>query len=942
MYEGPVPWKVGAWKEMRDSGIRVRHGRGWGGAVPSVPHSLVGRAPEQATISDLLDRAVDGGGALVIRGTPGVGKSALLEWAATTAGDKFRVLRAAGSVTEFGLPYAALHQVIRPVLGQRNRLTPNYRLALEIAFGRTSGASPDLYTVAMAVLELLAEVSADRPVLLLADDAQWMDLASQQVLAFLARRVAADRIVLLATHRDTESGLLPDAAIGSVEIGPLDDDAAAALLDGVAGGLDPGVRSQLLAAACGNPLALLELPRAVGAYWGVHADRLPLTARLEGSFLARIGEFDAASTTVLEVAALSDADDLAEIVAAAELLSPRDARPSLDPAVSAGLLVVDGGSVRFRHPLIRSAVLQRLGPDRRRACHAALARVMVDRAERSVWHRAGAALWPDAALAAELERHADQAIGRGAPANAVPALERAAQLSVERGDKAARTYRGAALAYTVGQFETGERLRRHHADLVESGHDGLRHEWLNELADGDRGGEQRIHTLLEFAERATAIGDGTLATDLLRSAALRCWNLSPGRPVGRQVIATADRLAVTDPATRAQLLAYGSPFDSDGTIRSLIAGIPAAGRDATTTYRLAHAAACAGASDVSEGLLTEAADRIRSEGRLHTLGRTLSLLAWSAMRRGSWSHAVVAAEESARLCAETRQPFWEAASLVAHAMVAAFRGDFGHAEELVAGADRLNPRRFATIEAVALLARAAVASGQGRYELAFSCLTRLHDPAGSAYHPAHALWSLGSMAEAAAACGQVGAARSLIEKLPADVRATTSPTGRMNLGFARAVLAPDDESETAFAAALSADMTMWPYERYRLFLAYGTSLRRRRRVRESRDLLRQARDGFDGLGAHPLADRARTELRAAGERSDSPATDVWETLSPQEVQIASMVAQGMTNRDIAKSLFISHRTVGSHLYRMFPKLGIASRSDLQRLAAEHDRGNAVI
>ncbi|MBO3737625.1 helix-turn-helix transcriptional regulator [Actinoplanes flavus] len=896
-----------------------------------VQRSLVGRAPEQATIGGLLDRAADGGAALVIRGAPGVGKSALLEWAAATAGEKFQLLRAAGSVTEFGLPYAALHQVMRPVLGHRNRLAPKYRLALDVAFGRTSGAPPEQSTVAMAALDLLAEAAADRPILLLADDAQWMDVASQQTLAFLARRVTADRIVLLATHRDTEPGLLLDAAVPAVEIGPLDARSAADLLDGAAGALDPGVRARVLDAARGNPLALLELPRAAGLYPGAGAGRIALTARLEYSFLARTGELDAPTTTVLEVAALSDADDVAEIVTAAEFLASPGAPPSLDPAVAAGLIVVDGASVRFRHPLIRSAILQRLGPDRRRACHAALARALSGQPERSVWHRAGAALRPDAALAAELEQHADRAIRRGAQAFAVRALERAAQLSDDRRDRAARTYRAAALAYTAGQPKSGERLRRHHRDLIDGGHDELRHEWLNELADSDHGGEQRIHTLLGHAERATATGDHTLATDFLRAAALRCWNLSPGRPVGREVIAVAERLGVTDIATRAQLLAYGSPFDSDGTIRALIAQVPPAGRDAATTYRLAHAAACAGASDVSEGLLTEAADRIRSEGHLHTLGRTLSLLAWSALRRGSWSHAVAAAEESTRLCAETRQPFWEAASLVAHAMVAAFRGDFTGAENLVVAADRLNPRRFATIDAVAQLARAAVAFGQGRYEQAFTCLAQLHDPGGSAYHPAHALWSLAGLAEAAVACGREDAARTLIARLPAEVRATTSPTGRMNLTFAEAVLTD------SFTTAMAADMTMWPYERYRLSFAYGMSLRRRRRVRESRDHLRTARDGFDSIGAHPLADRARTELRAAGERSDSPVTDVWDSLSPQEIQIASMVARGMTNRDIAKSLFISHRTVGSHLYRMFPKLGITSRGELQRMAAEHER-----
>lgn len=894
---------------------------------------LVGRAPEQAVIGKLLDGVGEEGAALVIRGTPGVGKSALLEWAAMTAGDRFRVLRTVGSVTEFGLPYAALYQVMRSVLGHRNRLTANHRLALDVAFGRMSGASPDLYKVAMAALELLAEVAVERPVLLVADDAQWMDPASQQALAFVARRVAADRIILLATHRENESGLLLDAAIPSMTIDPLDTESAATLLDGVAGALDPGTRSRLLDAACGNPLALLELPRTVGVHSGAHSDRLLLTARLESSFLARIGEFDAATTTVLEVAALSDSDDVAEIVAAAEQLSGRDITHALDPAVSAGLVVVDGAAVRFRHPLIRSAILQRLGPDRRRACHAALARVLPDRPERSVWHRAAAALRPDAALAAELERQADQAIKRGAPTNAVRTLERAAQLSAASGDKAGRTYRAAVLAYAVGQPENGERLRRHYRDLVDSEHDGLRYEWLNELADGDSGGEPRINLLIDLAGTATAIGDDTLATDFLRTSALRCWNLFPGRPVGKQVIAAADRLTVADIPTRAQLLAYGSPFDSDGTVRALIAQVPAATQDATTTYRLAHAAACAGAFDVSERLLTEAAERLRSEGQLHTLGRALSLLAWSAMRRGFWSHAVAAAEESARLCAETRQPFWEAASLVAHATVAAFRGDFAFAEDLIVRADRVNPRRFATIGAVVLLARAATASGQGRYELAYASLAQLHDPANAAYHPAHALWSLASLAEAAVACGEVAAARSLIDRLPAEVRETTSPTGRMNLSVARAVL---DESEPSFAEAIAIDMTMWPYERHRLLLAYGKSLRRRRRVRESRDYLRAARDGFDGLGARPLAERARAELRAAGERSDSPAADIWDSLSAQELQIASMVAQGLTNRDIAKGLFISHRTVGSHLYRMFPKLGITSRGELQRMAAEHE------
>jgi DNA-binding CsgD family transcriptional regulator len=811
-------------------------------------------------------------------------------------------------------------------------LTSHYQLTLEVAFGQALGASPDPVTVGMAALELLAEAAVERPVLVLADDVQWMDPASQQALAFVARRIADDRVIVLMTLRDSEPGSFGDETIRFLDLAPLDAESSEQLLDGVSHGLDPNSRQLLLDAACGNPLALLELPRAVGSSASAGTGSLSLTARLERSFLARVGEFDLVTQTVLEVASLSDAEDVGEIVAAVELLTGLPS--SLDPAVTAGLIIVEGASVRFRHPLIRSAVLQRVGLDRRRETHAALAQVLREWPERSVWHSAAAALRPDAALAARLELHAEQAIKRGSPVHAVLALERAAQLSTGHRTQAERTYRAAELAYAAGRPEVGERLRERYRDLAAGEHELLRFEWLNELSDGDHGGERRIISLVDVAGRATAIGDTELAADFLRASALRCWNLLPGSPVGREVIAAADGLAVCDLTTRAQLLAYGSPFDSDAMVRALIVEAQASARDTVTTYRLAHAAACAGAFDLSDGLLREAAEQLRVEGQLFTLGRALSLLAWTALRRGHWSHSVAAAAESARLCAETRQPFWEASSLVAHALVAAFQGDFSAAEGLLADAARMDPRRFATITAITVITRAAIASGQGRHDQAFTLLARLHDPADDAYHPAHALWSLASMAEAAAACGETGAARLLLAGMRSDVLGTTSPTGRMNLAFARAVLATDDV-EARFAEALDLDMTTWPYERYRLLFAYGKVLRRSRRVRESREYLRRARDGFDGLSARPLAERARNELRAAGERSGSRAADAWDSLSPQEIQIALMVAQGLSNRDIAKALFISHRTVGSHLYRMFPKLGITSRGELQRLAAEH-------
>jgi hypothetical protein len=259
--------------------------------------------------------------ALVIRGTPGAGKSALLEWAAATAGDRFQAVRAAGSAAEFGLPFATLHQIVRPVLSYSLRLPRHRREALDVAFGKESDSPPDLFSVAMAALDLFAEAAARKPVLVLADDVHWMDPSSQQALAFVGRRISADRVVLLATHRDGQEGPLADQVFASIDLAPLDRASAVEILDRVASGLDARTRT-LIQVADGNPLALLELPRTVTTVGdAIDADRLPLTRRLERSFAARIGDLDATTRAALNLAALNDSGDLAEIIAATELVA---------------------------------------------------------------------------------------------------------------------------------------------------------------------------------------------------------------------------------------------------------------------------------------------------------------------------------------------------------------------------------------------------------------------------------------------------------------------------------------------------------------------------------------------------------------------------------------------------------------------------------------------
>jgi DNA-binding CsgD family transcriptional regulator len=661
-------------------------------------------------------------------------------------------------------------------------------------------------------------------------------------------------------------------------------------------------------------------------------------SRLDRSFAARIGDLDATTRTALNLAALNDSGDIAEIIAATELLVGTATPAVFDPATSAGLISVEGTAVRFEHPLIRSSIYQRLSPTTQQAGHKALARVLHGSPERALWHWAAAALQPDSALAAGLEQSADRSLQRGATSNAVYALERSAQLSVESVDRRRRIFRAAALGYAAGRTAQADRLRSSYRALMGDDADRLRYEWLCELASTNRGGEQRVSVLIELADQAHAVNDDNLAVQFLGAAALRCWNFCPDRPVGKSVIAAADRLAVADAPARAALLAYGAPLESADEVLEIITSVKTFDRGATTTYQLGHAAACVGAFDVSEALLAQAVDTLRSEGRLHTLGIALVLLSWSALRLGRWSTAVSAAEEGGRLCAETDQPFWHACALAAHAAVAAQRGDFATANDLIQVAEQVaSAHHFAAADAVILFARATMASGQGQYERAFAHLARLHDPSDSAHHPIHGLWSLASLAEAAAMCGEIDAARRILTALRPDVRVTRSPAGQVNLTYARAVLAVENEIETRLREAIRSDMATWPIERNRLLLTYGTWLRRRRRARESRDYLREARDGFERLGARPWAERAREELRAAGERSNLPVADAWEALSPQEIQIASMVIQGLTNREVGERLFISHRTVGSHLYRMFPKLGISSRSELLRLAAERER-----
>jgi predicted ATPase len=373
---------------------------------------LLGRAQEQSLLTSLLDGVGERGQVLVLRGEPGIGKSRLLSVAARTARDRgMRVLTATGVQSEAHLPFAGLHQLLRPVRERAVELPPIQRNALDAAFGLMGEVAPEHYRIAMASLDLVSEVANDAPLLLVVEDAHWLDRPTAGVLAFVARRIESDPVVLLAAARDGYPSALADAGLPERRLAGLDDTTAAALVDAVAPGLPLAARNRVLREAAGNPLALLELPAAIAQPGGRESlpGGLPLTERLERAFAGRVSDLPEATRLVLLVAALSDEEDVREILQAAGAVAgaPLDL-DALEPAAEAALIDLDVSSIRFRHPLVRSAVRQSAGVQQRRRVHEALAAALDADPDRRVWHRAALMSGMHEELASELQGMSDR------------------------------------------------------------------------------------------------------------------------------------------------------------------------------------------------------------------------------------------------------------------------------------------------------------------------------------------------------------------------------------------------------------------------------------------------------------------------------------------------------------------------------------------------------
>ena len=903
-----------------------------------MPPGLLGRERELAAIDELLDHVDDQGGSLLVRGEAGLGKSALLDEAARRARDfGMTVLRTAGVPSERQMAFAGLHRLLQPDFARIADLPGPQRDALSSAFGLDNEAAPDLFLIALAALDLLAETAANNPLLLLVEDAHWLDAATSEALAFVARRLEAEPIVLLFALRDGYANRLEQARLPELRLRGLDEIDSERLLDSVSAGLAPETRRMLLEVAEGNPLALVELPRAVGAEevdLPSFMAPLPLTERLERAFSERVSVLPGPTRSLLLVAALDEGGGLDEILAAATAIEGRPVTAGeLTPAEAAGLVAVADG-VRFRHPLVRAAVYGGALASSRQAAHAALADAHAADPDRGVWHRAASRAGPDDQVASELEAAAARATRRGAPAVSAAALERAAQMTAAPSRRGNLLVRAAETEFELGRSEVAHRLLEQARPLELGRHDRARLTFLLEAsADDGWSGPARVASFAEIANEMTSVDEPELALKSLLTAAVGCWWGNPTQETRDLVVAAAERIPVPDdnPALLA-VLACADPLKRGALVIDRISRMtPDPTADPSSMHLVGTAATAVLAFDLSLGFLNVAVDGLRVQGRLGLLAQALVSQSWAALHLGKESVAISAADEAARMARETGQARWAWAAQLAQATVLAERGNFDEADALVIEAEAaLMPMGAQAMLALVQFARGRRAISHLGYSEGLNQLRRILDPSDVAFHPFVGAWALPDLVDAAAHSGRRDDAAMYLEQLESLATRTASPFLRAMVAFARPLVASDQDAEELFSTALGADLVNLPCYQSRLQLAYGVWLRRRRRVAQSRVPLRAARDSFDALAFHSLAESARSELRASGEASVRRSPDARDRLTPQELQIAQLAAAGLSNREIGEKLYLSHRTVGSHLYRMFPKLGITSRSQLAR------------
>jgi DNA-binding CsgD family transcriptional regulator len=901
---------------------------------------LHGRDTERARLAALLDGARAGtAGALLLRGEPGMGKSALLQ-DLVEAADGVQVLRAQGLESEAPLAFAGLHQLLRPLLPLLDSVPAPQARALRIAFGQQDGPAEEPFLVALATLAMLSEAAEARPVLCLVDDAHWLDAASADALLFVARRLQADPVAMIFAVRDGDGRAFPADGVPTLVLTGLQPPAARRLLAEHAGTPLPGpVAEALLAHTGGNPLALVELPAALTAAQLAGAAPIPeqlrLTDRVQRVFLDRCRRLPAQIQALLLVAAADDSGRLAVVRQAAGLLGIDPA--ALPEAERAGLLSTDRDTIVVRHPLVRSGVYQAATGHERRAAHRALAESLREDPDRQAWHQAAAADGPDPGVVAALERAAARAERRGGYVAAAAAYERAAELSTGEQPRAGLLFAAARTAWAAGQ---AGRART----LAETARTGAENPLLR--GDIDRllgrieinvGSAAKAYRI--FTGAARAVDDPGRALELWVAATLtRLFDADTsagpgGDPIPGQAIRSDPDDAARTRCLRLLLAAAtaGAAEDWAAALDSLSAAVDASAavEDPDVLANLGNTALHLGDDRAHRSCFTRMLAGGRDRGAGMVVLYALPRLAFADLLSGDWSQVRSAADEAFTLSADIGQRALGAAPLAWLSLLAALQGGTDY-DDLRARLDDLIGKHHLGVltDAVHDLSRWAAgvrAANDGDPFGALAQLSRLRVPALARMAALDRL-------EAAVRAGELDLARSWLEELAGFARTARWPWALATVEHGRALLAEPAEAAALFDRSLSHHAQAGrPHDRARTQLAYGQLLRRSQRRADARPHLRSALATFGELNAQPLLAVAGEELRATGETARKRDPSTLTLLTPMEAQIAQLVAHGMSNKQVAAQCWISPRTVAFHLRNVFAKTGVSSRGELSQL-----------
>ena len=901
---------------------------------------LLGRQREIEVIERLLNTVREGHGAvLMMDGEPGVGKTALLQYASDAARG-FRVFRTAGVEGEMELDYAALQQLCSPLLEYSDRLPDPQRDALDVAFGRSTGLAPNPFFVGLAVLGLLSEAAEQQPLLCVVDDAQWLDGASKRALALVARRLLAERVALIFATRSVSNGL---ARFPRLSVDPLGRRDARALLESVLPArLDESVLERIVTETGGSPLALLELPRGLSPAqlaggFGLTA-ALPLSAGIEESFRRRLERLPRNARRLLLLAAADPVGDAALLWRAAPELGVEETAANV--LESAGLLTLNG-SATFRHPLVRSAVYGSAEPSERREVHRALANATDPQLDpdRRAWHRAQAASIPDEDVAEDLERSAVQAQARGGYAAAAAFLERAVELSPEPSRRARRALAAAQAKFQAGGLDEALGLLATVESSAATDHRvrGQVQRLRAEIAFASRRGSDATPRLLAVAQELEPVDPRLARATYLEALAAATFVGRLARGVGSTDVSRAALAGPPMPpgAGPSDLLLQGLAvrFTEGYTAGAPLLKAAVSAFQSEAVLPVEEARWLWFASQVALDLWDDASwtalstrqlDLVRQTGDVSALPFVLSIRSGVCAYLGDLRTAALL-EEELRAAIEATGI---AAVPYGRLSIAALRGDVAGFSELVRTVvGEAEARGEGLALTVTEFMSGTLYNGLGRYEDALAAVV----PSERFHTEGPAIWTLTELIEAAVRLGRPERARRAFEHVEETTRAAGTEWALGIEARLRALLSDGEDADELYKEAITRlGRTSIRVQLARTHLLYGEWLRRERRRVDARAELRTAYELFRDFGVDAFAERARLELEATGEHARKRTVDTLGQLTPQELQIGRLAAEGHTNKEIATRLFISASTVEYHLRKTFRKLGVTSRTQLAR------------